>query len=187
MAPRTPGVPGTALPPSKRALKAADVGIASLLPMYRWASNDETERQAALKHWKRAIEIAAELGVDTMNSEFGPRSASGQGVLLLLPHRQHDRSLRGCPRRSMEDLVPVLEREGIQLNIDEDRCETLQPALDIIRTVNSKRVKFLYCAPHTFYFGDDTKAMLREAKDVLAHAMWATPSTTRPARACAIS
>ncbi|MQB28523.1 TIM barrel protein, partial [Agrobacterium tumefaciens] len=23
--------------------------------------------------------------------------------------------------------------------------------------------------PHTFYFGDDTKAMLREAKDVLAH------------------
>lgn len=45
----------------------------------------------------------------------------------------------------------------------------MQPALDIIRTVNSKNVKFLYCAPHTFYFGDDTKAMLREAKDVLAH------------------
>ena len=51
--------------------EAAGVGIASLLPMYRWASNDETERQAAVRHWKRAIEIAVELGVDTMNSEFG--------------------------------------------------------------------------------------------------------------------
>ncbi len=35
----------------KRALKAADGGIASLLPMYRWASNDETERPAAVRHW----------------------------------------------------------------------------------------------------------------------------------------
>ena len=55
----------------RKALSDANVGIASLLPMYRWASNDETERQAAVKHWKRAIEIAVELGVDTMNSEFG--------------------------------------------------------------------------------------------------------------------
>ena len=55
----------------RRRCKDANVGIASLLPMYRWASNDEVERQAAVKHWKRAIEIAVELGVDTMNSEFG--------------------------------------------------------------------------------------------------------------------
>ena len=48
----------------KKALKHANVGVASLLPMYRWASNDEVERQAAVRHWKRAIEIAVELGVD---------------------------------------------------------------------------------------------------------------------------
>ena len=74
--------------------------------------------------------------------------------------------------RSMEELVPVFEKEGINLHVEphpEDWCETIQPALDIIRTVNSKRVKFLYCAPHTFYFGDDTVAMLRESADVLAH------------------
>jgi myo-inositol catabolism protein IolH len=41
----------------KKALKEADVRIASLPPMYRWASNDETERRAAVRHWKRAIEI----------------------------------------------------------------------------------------------------------------------------------
>ena len=35
--------------------------------------------------------------------------------------------------------------------------------------MNSPHVRFLYCTPHTFYFGDDTVAMLRECADVLAH------------------
>jgi myo-inositol catabolism protein IolH len=71
----------------------------------------------------------------------------------------------------MDELVPVLEKEGVNLHIEphpEDWVETIQPAVDIIRTVNSKRVKFLYCAPHTYYFGDDTKAMIRQCADVLA-------------------
>jgi myo-inositol catabolism protein IolH len=39
----------------------------------------------------------------------------------------------------MEELVPILEREGIQLNIEphpEDFVETLQPAVDMIRVIN---------------------------------------------------
>ncbi len=74
--------------------------------------------------------------------------------------------------RSMEGLVPVFEKEGINLLIEphpEDWEETLQPAVDIIRTVNSERVKYLYCSPHTFHSGDDTNAMIRECADVLAH------------------
>ena len=55
----------------RRSLADEGVKIASLLPMYRWASNDEVERVAAVRHWKRAIEIAVEMEVDTMNSEFG--------------------------------------------------------------------------------------------------------------------
>jgi myo-inositol catabolism protein IolH len=72
----------------------------------------------------------------------------------------------------MEELVPILEKEGIQLNIEphpEDFVETLQPAVDMIRVINSKNVRFLYCSPHTFYFGDDMAAMIREAAPVLAH------------------
>jgi myo-inositol catabolism protein IolH len=61
----------------KKSLKDHGVKIASLLPMYRWASPHEDERQSAVKYWKKAIEIAVEMGVDTMNSEFGP-----QGELL---------------------------------------------------------------------------------------------------------
>ena len=41
--------------------------------------------------------------------------------------------------------------------------ETLHPALDMIRVIGSKNVKFLYCAPHTFYFGDDMGKMIRDA------------------------
>ena len=72
----------------------------------------------------------------------------------------------------MDELVPILEREGIRLNIEphpEDFVETLQPAVDMVRSIDSPHVRFLYCAPHTFYFGDDTRAMLREAAPVLAH------------------
>ena len=45
--------------------------LATLLPMYRWASPIEAERQVAVANWKAAIQVAVEMGCDTMNSEFG--------------------------------------------------------------------------------------------------------------------
>jgi myo-inositol catabolism protein IolH len=156
----------------RRALDRESVKIASLLPMYRWASDDESERIAAVRHWKRAIEIAVEMEVDTMNSEFGRGPHPDKGGCYYCHTGSMIEACEDSWWRSMEELVPIFERENIMLHIEphpEDWCETLQPAVDIIRTVNSKNVKFLYCAPHTFYFGDDTKAMLRECADVLAH------------------
>jgi myo-inositol catabolism protein IolH len=156
----------------KRAFAQENVKIASLLPMYRWASDDENERQAAVRHWKRAIEIAVEMEVDTLNSEFGRGPHPDKGSCYCCQTGSMVEACEDAWWRSMEELVPILERESIMLHVEphpEDWCETLQPAVDIIRTVNSKNVKFLYCAPHTFYFGDDTKAMLRECADVLAH------------------
>jgi len=156
----------------KKSLKDNGVGIASLLPMYRWASPDETERQAAVRFWKRAIEICVEMEVDTMNSEFGRGPHPDKGSCYCCHGESMIESCEDAWWRSMEELVPILEREGINLHIEphpEDWVETLQPSVDIIRTINSDRVKFLYCSPHAFYFGDDVKAMLRECADVLAH------------------
>jgi myo-inositol catabolism protein IolH len=156
----------------KKSLKDNGVGIASLLPMYRWASPDETERQAAVRFWKRAIEICVEMEVDTMNSEFGRGPHPDKGSCYGCHGESMVESCEDAWWRSMEELVPIFEREGINLHIEphpEDWVETLQPSVDIIRTVNSGRVKFLYCSPHTFYFGDEVKAMLRECADVLAH------------------
>ncbi|GJM71093.1 hypothetical protein HMSSN036_33090 [Paenibacillus macerans] len=78
--------------------------ISSLLPLYYWAGPDEEQRQAAVRNWKRAIEIAVELDVDLMNSEF---SGSKYNV-------------RVCEEKfikSMDELLPVFEREGIKLNL----------------------------------------------------------------------
>lgn len=158
----------------KQSLKDHDVGISSLLPMYRWASPDEDERKAAIANWKRAIEVCVEMEVDTMNSEFGRGPHPDKGNCCPSCHGggAMNESAESAWWRSMDELVPIFEREGINLHIEphpEDWVETLQPSVDIIRTINSPRVKFLYCTPHTYYFGDDTVAMLKECADVLAH------------------
>jgi myo-inositol catabolism protein IolH len=155
----------------KKALKQNGVKIASLLPMYRWASPYEDERRTAVRHWKKAIEI--EMGVDTMNSEFGRGPSPDRShASNCCGGRYTAESSEAVWWRSMEELTAVFEREGIQLNIEphpEDFVETLHPALGMIRVIGSKNVKFLYCAPHTFYFGADMAKMIGEAAPMLAH------------------
>ena len=56
-----------------------NIKIVSSLPMYRWASPHEDERQAAARNWRKAIKIAVEMGVDTLNSEFGRGSPHESG------------------------------------------------------------------------------------------------------------
>lgn len=157
----------------KKALRDHNVQLASLLPMYRWASPHEDERRTAVEHWKRAIEVAVEMGCQTMNSEFGrgPSPDRGHSVSCCGGVHSHESS-EAAWWRSMEELVPIFEREGITLNVEphpEDWCETLNPALDIIKTVGSANVRFLYCAPHTFYFGDDMASMIGQAGTLINH------------------
>ncbi len=148
----------------KDALRETGVRLASVLPLYRWSGPDETERQAAVRYWKRMIEITAELGCRQMNSEFNGR-----------PERPAESEAAFW--RSMEDLLPVFEREGVALNLEahpDDFCEVNTPAVDLVRAINKPWVNYLYCAPHTFHLsgddpGADIPAMLRYAGDKLAH------------------
>jgi myo-inositol catabolism protein IolH len=143
----------------KGALDAADVKVVSHLPLYRWSGPDEDERQAAVRYWKRAIQLTAELGCDTMNSEFNgrPEAASRSESQFW---------------RSMEELLPVFEREGIRLRLEphpDDFVEDGRAALDLIRGINSPLVSFLYCAPHTFHMGGDIAGIMEYAGDLLTH------------------
>jgi myo-inositol catabolism protein IolH len=141
----------------RSALSSAGVGVASVLPLYRWSGPDEDERQAAVRYWKRAISICSDLGVDTMNSELNgnPREAAV------------------CERqfwRSMEELLPVFEREGIRLVLEphpDDWEEDGKRAVDLVRGINSPLVSFLYCAPHTFHQGNDAPGIMDKAGDLL--------------------
>ena len=143
----------------RKALSAADVEISSVLPLYRWAGPDEGERQAAVRYWKRAIEITVDLGVNVMNSEFNgrPESPSVSEAQFW---------------RSMDELLPIFEREGVRLVLEphpDDFVEDGRAAVDLIHGINSDVVSFLYCAPHTFHQGGDLEGIMKYAGPLLTH------------------
>ncbi|MGK5111406.1 MULTISPECIES: sugar phosphate isomerase/epimerase family protein [unclassified Geodermatophilus] len=140
-------------------LASAGVGVTSLLPVMRWSGPGEVERQAAVRYWRRAIEICLELGVDTMNSEFNGRPEAPELAEAMF-------------WRSMEELLPVFEREGVKLALEphpDDFIELGHPAVDMVRGIDSPNVSFLYCLPHTFHQGDDAAGIIAHAGDALTH------------------
>jgi len=137
----------------KKALDVADVKVAAHLPLYRWSGPDEEERQAAVRYWKRAIQITVDLDCHVMNSEFNgrPEQASLSEAMFW---------------KSMEELLPVFEREGVQLRLEphpDDFVEDGLVAVDMIRGINSPLVSFLYCAPHTFHMGGNMVEIMEHA------------------------
>jgi myo-inositol catabolism protein IolH len=143
----------------KAALAGAGVEVATVLPLYRWSGPDEDERQAAVRNWKRAIQITVDLGCQVMNSEFNgrPEAAAASEAQFW---------------RSMEELLPVFEREGLQLRLEphpDDFVEDGRAAIDLIRGIDNQLVSFLYCAPHTFHQGGDLAGIMRYAGPLLTH------------------
>lgn len=155
----------------KRALTDHGVQLATLQPMYRWASPFEDERQWAVRCWKKAIEVSVEMDCRLMISEFG-RGASPERSVGERPGANTKELCEAAWFRSMDELLLLFEREGLTLSVEphpEDWVEQLQPAADIVKTIGSPALKLSYIAPHTFYYGDDLAAMIREAAPVLAH------------------
>ncbi|MFL6265584.1 MAG: sugar phosphate isomerase/epimerase family protein [Actinomycetes bacterium] len=143
----------------KKALAGAGVSVATVLPLYRWSGPDEDERQAAVRYWKRAIQVAVDLDCRVMNSEFNgrPEAAAASEAQFW---------------RSLEELLPVFEREGVQLRLEphpDDFVENGHEALSLIRGIDNDLVSFLYCAPHTFHQGGDMEAIMRDAGPALTH------------------
>ena len=141
----------------KKALAGAGVSVATVLPLYRWSGPDEDERQAAVRYWKRAIQVAVDLDCRVMNSEFNgrPEAAAASEAQFW---------------RSLEELLPVFEREGVQLRLEphpDDFVENGHEALSLIRGIDNDLVSFLYCAPHTFHQGGDMEAIMRDAGPLL--------------------
>ncbi len=143
----------------KKALDAAGVKIAANLPLYRWSGPDELQRQAAVRYWKRAIQITTLLDCAVMNSEFNGRPEDAE-------------TSEGQFWKSMEELLPVFEREGVHLRLEphpDDFVEDGKTAIDMIRGINSPLVSYLYCAPHTFHMGGDMVGIMEYAGPLLTH------------------
>lgn len=141
----------------KKACKDAGVGIASTLPVLRWSGPDEDAREAAVRYWKRVIRITAELGVDTIGTEFSGRPEKAE---------ESERAFY----RSMEEIVPLVEKEGIKVFIDphpDDFVENGLAAWRVIRGINSKNFGMVYVASHTFHMQEAPLEIMRAAGDRL--------------------
>ena len=128
-----------------------------MLPVLRWSGPDEDAREAAVRYWKRAIQITVDLGVSTMNTEFSGRPEKAE---------ESERAFY----RSMEELLPIIEREGIDLLIDphpDDFVEEGLAAIRVIRGLNSKNVGLVYVASHSFHMKNAPLEIMRAAGDKL--------------------
>ena len=155
----------------KKALKDHGVGLATLQPMYRWSSPYMDEWEVAIDNWKRAIAVAVEMECPMLVSEFG-RGGSPDRSLVDHSGLHRPETCESQFFRAMDILVPMLEREGLVLSLEahpEDWLEEIAPAIDIIKTIDSKAVRASFIAPHTFFYGADMVANLRATMGYLAH------------------
>ena len=156
----------------KRAMREHGVSVSTLQPMYRWSSPYKDEWEMAMDNWKRTIQIAVELDNPLLISEFGRGGSPERSAA----DRTGTHTAEACENafwRSMDVLVPILEREGLVLSVEphpEDWVEEINPAVEIIKTINSSSIKASFIAPHAFYYGDDLATSIRATKDVLVHA-----------------
>lgn len=143
----------------RSSLRETGVQLASLVALYRWSSTDPAERSNAVRAWRRVIDIASDLGVDRINTEFsGNPDQPEQGEAAW--------------RRSIEEVLLMAEPAGITISIEPhpgDFVEDGLVATDMVRALGSANLRYLYCTPHTFHMQHDPGVMILHAASVLEH------------------
>ncbi|MDE3316418.1 sugar phosphate isomerase/epimerase family protein [Lacticaseibacillus zeae] len=148
----------------KRYAQDAGVKISSVLPVQQWSSPDEQEREFAVRNLKRTIEITAALGVKVLNTEF-----SGDKFQPLVSQGQW--------YKSMEELAPEFEKNGITLEIQphpNDFIESNLAASCLIRSLDVDWVHQVWCSSHAFYMDDgrgDIRQQFAESGDLITHVL----------------
>ena len=106
----------------RKAVRETGVTIRTLNPVFNWSSPDEAERRNQMRNWRRLLELADQLDVHEITSEF-----SGD-----------PNSPRECEvawYRSIEELAPSFERYGIRLNMEAHPYDFIELHDDACRTV----------------------------------------------------
>jgi myo-inositol catabolism protein IolH len=154
----------------RRAARASGVEIASVAVIQAWSSPDQDVRAQALAWWHDGIAAAVELGCSRINTEL-----SGD------PNRPTE--CRAAFLRSIETLLPVLDREGIDVVAEPhpwDFVETTAAAVDLVQAIGSHRIRYLHCVPHTYYLGGTLAEQVECARGWFDHVHVA--DTYRPGR-----
>ena len=165
---RYPRIDDAGVKKLKKIASDAGVGIASVLPVLRWSGPDEDQRQAAVRAWKRVIQITVDMGVEILNSEFNGRPEAPEAAEAAF-------------LKSMDELLPIFEREGLQLIIEphpDDFIEDGLEAVNLLRGLNKDWIGFLYCTPHAFHQGHDPATIIEAAGTKCDMCIWPMPGTT---------
>lgn len=128
----------------RKASKETGVTVRTLNPVFDWSAVDERERTAQVRNWRRLLELADQLDVREITSEFSgnpntPKECEQQWY------------------RSLEELAPDFERYGIRLNMEAhpyDFVELHDDAYGVIRGANLDWLGYEFCCPHAFHLSD---------------------------------
>ncbi len=119
---------------------------------------DEEIRRKAVADIREIFAMGVELNCRNFGSELNGPPGNDQCRQSFL--------------RSMEELVPTLEREDFQLSFEchpGDFIEESDATVDLLRSVGNRHVGYLFCTPHTFTMGGDVKAMVEYAGSTISH------------------
>ena len=119
----------------------------------------EEVRRRGVKQFTELIKVTKAFGATQIYSLMGGRR---------LYHYDHEEVWK----RSVKDLAPVLEREGVTLSFmphPGDFLEESDAAVDLIRSMKVKRLGYVFVLPHSFVLAGrmeaDPAAMIRYAAD----------------------
>jgi len=150
----------------RKALKETGVEISSFIVVYRWSGPSEEERRMAVANWKKIVQVAAGMGVRVINTEL-----SGD------PNQAE--ICNGMWFRSMDELLPLFEKEGIRVEIQShpyDFCELSDETVDMVKSYRSDNLTYVYSASHGFFYDKgkgDVRGMLKYSGDSLSHVLFA--------------
>jgi myo-inositol catabolism protein IolH len=132
--------------------------VAALLGGGALASLDEKVRRQAIDALKRQIQIAEILDCKMITAEMsGGNSRQREDCIVAF-------------KKSIDELLPLLDKSDISMSFEPhpgDFIEESNLGADVLRSIKSERIGYLYCCPHTFVLGSDPAAMIKYVGDLL--------------------
>jgi len=144
---------------AKQVLKDSGMRLVALIAIFPVSYADEEVRQIGVKQYVNAISQAKSLDCNMLAAE-------------LMGEPENFESCSRAFKKSMKELVPILEKENVTLCYEAhpgDFVELNDKAVDIIKEINSPNLRYLYCASHSFILGKDPVEMIEHARDVLGY------------------
>lgn len=154
----------------RRAADLSGIEIVSVAVIQAWSDPDPEVRAKAVAWWRDGLATVERLGCRRINTELSgdpDRRAESREALL----------------RSIDELLPALDGADIDIVVEPhpgDFVETTAEALELARSVDTPRFRYLHCLPHAFYLGGSAVEQIELARGRFDHIHIA--DTYRPGR-----